>query len=197
MAQRQNKCNIINKYVQQNIQRYLQFIKIPLKMTKWKLHASEYWQFLIVYVSSFCCWVYAVMEMTSNPWSVAKPETFQSLSLTTGLDYHLFNSPSALSVWWSRPPGHSNHSEHPERLPSRRVLKAAGKRETRGRVSLGAACVRYKTCPSLFAERRTWHTHTNIDFRFYREMSTSVCCLTLWWQIGHKQIEVEAPRGNR
>lgn len=28
-------------------------------------------------------------------------------------------------------------------------MKAAGKRETRGRVSLGAACVRYRTCPSL------------------------------------------------
>lgn len=93
-------------------------------MTNWKLKASEHWQFLIVYVSSFRCQVYAVMETTSNPWSVAKPETFQSLSLTTGLDYRLFNSPSALSVWWSRPLGHSNHSEHPERLPSRRVLKA-------------------------------------------------------------------------
>lgn len=49
--------------------------------------------------------------------------------------------------------GHSNHGEHPERLPSRRVLKAAGKkRETRGKV-MGAACVRCRACPGLFAER--------------------------------------------
>lgn len=167
-------------------------------MTKWELHASKYWQFLIVYVSGFCCWVYAVMETTSNPWSVAEPETFQSLSLTTGLDYRLFNSPSALSVWWSRPLGHSNHSEHPECLPSRRVLKAAGKRETMGRVSLGAACVRDRTCPSLL-QRDIDDIHTQTDRLqfFYGEMSTSVCCLTLWWQIGQKQIEVDAPWENR
>lgn len=34
MAQRQNKCYTINKYVQQNIQRYLQFIIFPTKDDK-------------------------------------------------------------------------------------------------------------------------------------------------------------------
>lgn len=69
------------------------------------------------------------MEMTYNPRSVAKAETFQSLSLTTGFDYHLFTGSSVLSVCRGRPLGHSNHSKHPERLPSGRVLKAAEKRE--------------------------------------------------------------------
>lgn len=48
----------------------------------------------------FCCQVfYAVMETTSHPWSVAKPETFQSLSLTTGLDCCLFNGAELCSLF--------------------------------------------------------------------------------------------------
>lgn len=166
-------------------------------MTNWKLHASESRQVLIVYVSSFCCSVYAVMETTSNPWSVAKPETFQSLSLTTGLDYCLFTGPSALSVWWSRPLGHSNHSKHPERLPSRRILKTVGKERKKRESQSECGMCQIQNMSRPFAERCMTDTHKQIDFRFYGEMSTSVCRLTLWWQIGHKQIEAEVPWENR
>lgn len=127
-------------------------------------------------VSRVCCQVYAVMETTSNPWSVAKPETFQSLSLTTGLDYRLFNSPSALSVWRSRPLGHSNHGEHPERLPSGGVVKAAGKRSTRGSVSVGSACVRSRMCPRDVDDM---HTQTDRLQVLLRSVHVSVLSDTL------------------
>lgn len=112
----------------------------------------------------FCCQVfYAVMETTSHPWSVAKPETFQSLSVTTGLDCCLFNGAELrFSVWRRCPPGHSNHGEHPERLPSGRVVKAAGKKKKKQGVSQGAACVRYRTFFFFFfAVSLGWHVHTN------------------------------------
>ena len=47
--------------------------------------------------------------------------------------------------------------------------------------------------PFLQKETRMTYTHKQIDF----EMSTSACCLTLRWQIGRTQIEVDAPRENR
>lgn len=115
-------------------------------------------------VSSFCCLVYAVMETTSDPRSVAKPETFQSLSLTTGLDYHLFNSPTAPGVWWSRPLGHSNHSEHPERLPSRRVLEAAGNRTRASQPGCGMCHIQNISQPFTRDTQMT-DTHKQIDFR--------------------------------
>lgn len=178
MAPGQNMCNIINKYIQQNItvanRRYLQFVKkkkmFPPGTTNLNSMRGRRSGFLLCMCHVFCCWVYTVMVTTPNPRSVAKPETFHSLSLTTGLDYRLFNGPSARSVWWSRPRGDSNHSEHPERLSSRGVLKAAGgKRETRGRVSL---CARHvsdtERVPAFCRERRRWQTPPKrIHFSFF------------------------------
>lgn len=72
----QDKHNTINIYVQLNISKpfkYLQFSRFPVKEDKRKSLCKAYRQFLIVYASSFCCWVYTVMETTSNPWSVGKP----------------------------------------------------------------------------------------------------------------------------
>lgn len=40
--------------------------------------------FLIVYVSSFGCWVSAAMATTSNTRSAAKSETFQSSRVDNG-----------------------------------------------------------------------------------------------------------------
>lgn len=54
MAQTQNNCNTINKYVQQNIQRHLQFIQFPAKDDRMKTPRVSTDSFLIAYVSSFC-----------------------------------------------------------------------------------------------------------------------------------------------
>lgn len=163
-----------------------------------KVLSSEYWRFLILYLSGRCCWVYTTMEMTSNPWSVAKPETFHSLSLTTGLDCLLFNSPR-VAFYLEKPPSGALKSRRTPGMPSLQegYEGCRVERETRGRVSLDAVCVRDRTCPSLLQSGLDdIHTQTE-DLRFYREMSMSLCCLTLCWQLGHKQIEIVAPCENR
>lgn len=65
------------------------------------------------------------METTPNPWSVAKPETFQSFEFDNGCLITAYSTAQVCFLFGEAAPlGHSNHSEHPERLSSRRVVKA-------------------------------------------------------------------------
>lgn len=80
---------------------------------------------------SFLFFAGAVMATTSNPWSVAEGEQFQSLMLTSLLNHCPFKGFKCALCLVKLPKRRcSNHSEDPKRLPSRRVLKAAGKTET-------------------------------------------------------------------
>lgn len=123
---------------------------------EWALTVS-----LCVCVKFFVAGAFAVMETTSNPWSVAKPKTFQSLSLTTGLDYSLFTSPSALflfgeaALWGTQITANTRNAFPPGgfwRLRGRERKQEGGQR---------GMCQKQIMSPPFFAERRGWHTHTN------------------------------------
>lgn len=134
-------------------------------MIEWKLRCK--WALtvsLCVCVKFFVAGAFAAMETTSNPWSVAKPETFQSLSLTTGLDYRLFTSPSALflfgeaALWGTQITANTRNAFPPGgfwRLRGRE-RKQEGGRE---------ACVRNRSCPGLFLlQRDADDIHTQTDW---------------------------------
>lgn len=61
----------------------------------------------------------------------------------------------------------SNHSEHPERLPSRRVVEAAGGGEKKTGVSPGCQT------RDVFRLGPGWHVHTNKD--------AAAGVLATWW----------------
>lgn len=145
-----------------NVQKALQFVMLSAIDDKMeKLLSTEDWQFLILYLSGHCCWVYTTMEMTSNPWSVAKPETFHSLSLTTGLDCLLFNSPR-VAFYLEKPPSGTLKSRRTPGMPSHQEGYEGCREERNKRKSQsGCGLCQRQDMSKPFAVRAGWHTHTN------------------------------------
>lgn len=76
---------------------------------------------------------------------------------------------------------------HSGALKSRRTPGTPSLREGYGGCGEGEKQEgRVSLCQTQNMSRPRWQTHTN---RSTGEMSKVVCCLTLWWQTGHKQIE--------
>lgn len=152
----------INKYVQQNVQKALQFVMLSAIDDKMeKLLSTEYWQFLILYLSGRCCWVYTTMEMTSNLWSVAKPETFHSLSLTTGLDCLLFNSPRVAFYLEKAPSGALKSRRTPGMPFLREDYEGCREERNKRKSQSGCGMCQRQDIAKPFAVRAGWHTHTN------------------------------------
>lgn len=112
------------------------------------------WETKLLKVFFFFSFPSAVMVTTSNPWSVSEAERFQSLILTSLLNQCPFKGfKCALCLVKMAKRRCSNHSEDPKRLPSRRVLEAAGKTETSIRTSQSP-----EHAPP-FVNQHWWWTH--------------------------------------
>lgn len=134
----------------------------------------------------FCCWASIAIVTTSNPCSVGKPETFQSLSLTTWLDYHLFNSTSAIFCLVKLPSGALKSQRTPGTPSLREGFEGCGEGEQQEGEWVWVLHVSdTEHVPAYMTD-----THKQIDW-FCGEMSVAVCCLTFWWQTAHKQMEAE------
>lgn len=102
----------------------------------------------------FCCQVFLRChgDDLSPLKCVAKPETFQSLSLTTRPDCCLFNGAELCSLFGDAAlRGTQITANTRNAFPPGGLWRLRGKKKKKKQgVSQGAACVRYRTCPGFF-----------------------------------------------
>lgn len=129
---------------------------------------------------------YAVIETTSHPPSVAKPETFQSLSLTTGLDCCLFNGAELCSLFGdaalrgTQITANTRNAFPPGGLWRLREEEEE-EEETRSQSGCDVCQIQDSSWLFFFLQSASDDMHTNKRaFRgFTGELIVSVCCQTL------------------